>query len=153
MLLLPSQYAAAPLRDLLHEAGRGRIATDRRSWLDALDNPTPAAGQQFEYGFDDIGNRRYARSGGDAGGGSLREQTYTANTMDQSTQRTVPGYAAVSGRANPAATVTVNNQPTIRHGLDGAWFFGERPVKNSTGAVVQGITNVAAFQRPACPTS
>ena len=71
--------------------------------------------------------------------------------MNQSTQCTVPGYAAVSGRANPAETVTVNNQPTLRHGLSNDWFHTERPVNNSTGTVVLGITNVAAFQRTGLP--
>jgi len=53
------------------------------------------AGQQFEYTFDDIGNRLTAASGGDQGGANLRSQNYSANNLNQYTQRTVPPYVLV----------------------------------------------------------
>ena len=47
------------------------------------------AGQQFEYGFDDIGNRLTSAVGGDQWGANLRYQNYAANNLNQYTQRTV----------------------------------------------------------------
>ncbi len=40
----------------------GQVISGKRYWADG----TPVAGQQFEYGFDDIGNRRTAAHGGNA---------------------------------------------------------------------------------------
>jgi len=45
------------------------------------------AGQQFEYGFDDIGNREVSRRGGDGNGWNLRESLYTASLLNQYSQR------------------------------------------------------------------
>jgi YD repeat-containing protein len=39
----------------------GQVIAGRKYWADA----TPVAGQQFEYAFDDIGNRKASRNGGD----------------------------------------------------------------------------------------
>ena len=52
MLLLPSQYAAAPLRDLLHEAGRGRIATDHAFVKAILDRGASVAEEVAAYALD-----------------------------------------------------------------------------------------------------
>ena len=41
----------------------GQVTSGKRFWPDG----TPVAGQQFEYGFDDIGNRQTAAHGGNAG--------------------------------------------------------------------------------------
>jgi len=60
---------------------------------------SPVAGQQFEYGFDDIGNRKVARRGGDENGWNLRQSIYTANLLNQYTQRTVPGFVDIIGVA------------------------------------------------------
>src|SRR5207247_7743745 len=99
----------------------------KRSWSDG----SLVAGQQFEYGFDDIGNRRFAANGGDALGANLRYQNYAANNLNQYTQRTVPGYVNVLGAATNAATVTVNVQPTSRK-TD--YFRGELGVDNSAAS-------------------
>ena len=74
----------------------GRTETDSSSWLyqyDALgqviegrkywSDVASVAGQQFEYGFDDIGNRKVSRRGGDGNGWNLRESLYTANLLNQ----------------------------------------------------------------------
>src|SRR5258708_5652531 len=50
----------------------GQVISGKRYWSDA----TPVAGQQFENGFDDIGNRKTASSGGDNVGQSLRPASY-----------------------------------------------------------------------------
>jgi len=60
---------------------------------------TPVAGQQFEYGYDDIGNRTSTKAGGDGNGWNLRSANYNANTLNQYTSRDVPGFIQVSGIA------------------------------------------------------
>lgn len=57
-----------------------------------VDYSTIPAGQQLQHGFDDIGNRESTKTGGDASGANPRLATYSANTLNQSTNRTVPGY-------------------------------------------------------------
>src|SRR5437660_108661 len=46
----------------------GQVTSGKKYWSDG----TPVAGQQFEYNFDDIGNRRMTRAGGDDTGANLR---------------------------------------------------------------------------------
>ena len=50
----------------------GQVTSGKRYWNDG----TPVAGQQFEYGFDDFGNRTSIKSGGDALGQNLRSATH-----------------------------------------------------------------------------
>jgi RHS repeat-associated protein len=50
-------------------------------------------GQQFEYAHDSIGNRTQAKAGGDQSGTGLRSANYSANALNQYTQRDVPGVA------------------------------------------------------------
>jgi RHS repeat-associated protein len=117
----------------------GQVTSGKRYWSDG----TPAAGQQYEYGFDDIGNRKFAASGGNEWGVGLRNEHYTANNLNQYTQRTVPGSFDVIGAATNTATVTVNNQPTVRKS---EYFRADYPVINSTGAVYLTLTNLAVVQ-------
>lgn len=81
----------------------GQVTSGRKYFGDG----TPVAGQQFDYAFDDIGNRQTTTR-------DLRSAFYTNNLLNQITGRTVPGYVNVLGTATNAATVTVNNQPTAR---------------------------------------
>ena len=117
----------------------GQVTSGKRFWPDG----TPVAGQQFEYGFDDIGNRQSAAHGGNAGGSNLRVETYTANDLNQYTQRTVPGFAEVQGRARSDATVTVNLQSTLRQG---PYWRAELNADNSASPVWLGVTNVAVLR-------
>jgi len=114
----------------------GQVTSGKRYWSDG----TNVAGQQFEYLFDDIGNRLSASSGGDETGANLRVQAYTANNLNQYTQRTVPGYVDVFGTATNTSTVTVNQQSTYRHG---DYYRAELSVDNSSAALWVGVTNVA----------
>jgi hypothetical protein len=50
----------------------GQVLSGKRYWADG----TPVAGQQFEYTFDDIGNRKTASFGGDDSGANLRSGKY-----------------------------------------------------------------------------
>jgi YD repeat-containing protein len=74
----------------------GQVSSGKRYWPDW----TPVAGQQFEYAHDDIGNRTSTKAGGDQNGANLRAATYSANNLNQYTNRTVPGAVDVTGIAN-----------------------------------------------------
>src|SRR5213592_2412704 len=65
----------------------GQVTLAKNHWSDG----TAAAGQQFEYAYDDIGNRKSAASGGNEWGSNLRYENYSVNNLNQYTQRTVPG--------------------------------------------------------------
>src|SRR5438876_8902146 len=116
----------------------GQVISGKRYCSDG----TPVAGQQFEYGFDDIGNRRFAASGGDQWGANLRYENYTANNLNQYTQRTVPGAADIIGAAASNARVTVNNRASYRKG---EYFRNESPITNSAAPVYQSLTNLAVL--------
>jgi hypothetical protein len=45
------------------------------------------AEQQFKYGFDDIGNRKVSRRGGDGKNWNLRESHYSDKLLNQYSQR------------------------------------------------------------------
>ena len=101
-----------------------------------------AAGQQFEYGFDDIGNRTSTKSGGDNIGNNLRTASYSANALNQLTSRGVPGAVDVIGTATNTATVTVNNQSTYRHA---DYFWKELTADNASSPVHLSVTNLAVL--------
>ncbi len=82
----------------------GQVTSGKRYWPDA----TPMAGQQFEYQFDDIGNRLQSRHGGNGSGQNLRTTDYSPNALNQYTSITDPGYRDVIGRATRTIPVTVN---------------------------------------------
>jgi RHS repeat-associated protein len=116
----------------------GQVTSGKRYWSDG----TPVAGQQFEYTFDDIGNRTATKAGGDSSGGSLRSATYGANSLNQYTNRTVPTGFDILGISHAQSTVTVNSAGTYRKGE----YFQKAPtVDNSTGAVYQAVTVQATY--------
>jgi RHS repeat-associated protein len=114
----------------------GQVTSGKKYWQDW----TPVAGQQFEYTQDDIGNRSQTKAGGDQAGGNLRLATYSVNNLNQYTNRTVPGAVDVMGVGNAAATVTVNNQATYRHG---EFYRKELSIGNSSAPQWQAVTNKA----------
>jgi len=67
----------------------------------------PIPGQQFEYTFDDIGNRTQAKAGGDASGNNLRTANYTSNLLNMYTGRGSPGSVDIMGYA-PMASYPVS---------------------------------------------
>ncbi len=96
-------------------------------------NDVAYAGQAFMYAYDDIGNRvTAARDGQNAG--------YAANALNQYTQRDVPAKAHVLGEADPAATVTVNNQSATRQW--GGYFHRALEVDNTNAAVYLPVSVV-----------
>ncbi|MCU0788298.1 MAG: RHS repeat protein, partial [Verrucomicrobia bacterium] len=116
----------------------GQVTSGKRYWSD----DTLVAGQQFEYGFDDIGNRKFGKSGGDPSGANLRTIPYQADLLNQYHFRASLGYVDVMGEADENATVTVNLKPTVRNG---AYWWGEAQGANGTGPVWLAITNVAVL--------
>ncbi len=122
----------------------GQVTSGKRYWSDGV----PVAGQQFEYGYDDIGNREYAGEGGNEWGTGLRYEHHTVNSVNQYTQRTVPGYVDVLGTAKTNSTVTVNDTPTYRKA---DYFRGELPVTNNVGPIWISLTNLAVLKDGANP--
>jgi RHS repeat-associated protein len=103
----------------------GQVTSGKRFWLDG----TPVAGQQYEYAFDDIGNRKSTGMGGDANYGPLRPAAYTRNRLNQYSQRDVPAAVDILGIANPTAVVTVNGLSAYRKG---EYFDYVEPTPNGT---------------------
>ena len=94
-------------------------------------------GQQFGYQFDDIGNRKQTTAGGDASGGSLRLANYSANNLNQITQRDYPGTNDVVGVALATNAVTVNGQTAWRKG---EYFWSTVKSNNTAVAQLEGIS-------------
>jgi RHS repeat-associated protein len=130
-----TSYPAAPSHWAFDYDKLGQVTSGKRFWTDN----TPVAGQQFEYAYDEIGNRVQTKSGGDGSGGNLRVAGYTNNSLNQLTSRGVPGTIDVIGTALSTASVTVNGQAASGKG---AYFDAVVPVSNGTTNVYQAITNV-----------
>jgi len=112
----------------------GQVTSGRKFWSDG----TPVAGQQFDYTFDDIGNRKQTKAGGDQNGSGKRVASYSVNDLNQYTQRDVPGGFDVLGVAR--GTVTVNGNSTYRKG---EYFRNEVSVSNGSTPQYQSV-NVTA---------
>lgn len=78
----------------------GHVISARRCFADGV----PAGGCWQEYAYDTIGNRCSAQT---VIGRKTRMGTYTANTLNQYTGRTVPGQVLVTGMAHTGAVITV----------------------------------------------
>jgi len=92
---------------------------------------TLVPGQQFGYGFDDIGNREQTTAGGDSVGASLRLASYSVNNLNQITQRDYPGTNDVIGAALATNVVIVNGQTAWRKG---EYFWAPAKATNATTA-------------------
>ena len=102
----------------------------------------PVAGQQFDYAFDTIGNRTRTLSGGDTNGVNLRLANYYANSLNQITQRDVPGTNDVVGVSWVTNSVNVNGTPANRKG---EYFRGTVGANNTNSALwlTTIVTNLA----------
>ena len=114
----------------------GQVTSGKKHWPDG----SVVAGQQFEYQFDSIGNRKQTKAGGDNSGQNLRAANYTNNLLNQITGRDVPGAADILGIAHASATVTVNGQSTSRKG---EYYWKGLGTSNQLAAIYQGVTNTA----------
>jgi len=109
----------------------GQVVSGRRYWGDG----TPVAGEQFEYAFDDIGNRE------NTGGRASAASSYSVDRRNQYGSRTVAAYADVLGIANPTANVTVNGNTAARKG---EYFHHALSVPNGSAAY-PAVTVVSAY--------
>jgi RHS repeat-associated protein len=103
----------------------GQLTSGKKFWPDM----TPVAGQQFEYAFDNIGNRTSTKAGGDQNGANLRSASHSANNLNQYTSRDVPGFVDVMGVGITSNSVTVNSQTAYRKG---EYFRAQVPVDNTS---------------------
>jgi RHS repeat-associated protein len=109
-------------------------------------NGAVVPGRQYGYQFDDIGNRKQTTRGNNRSGlltGSTPVVTsdYTANLLNQYSQRTIPAYAEISGTANPDAILSFRNEDTgtrIRAGRNADWFHAMMPLTDNS---ITGTTN------------
>src|SRR5437773_1351952 len=69
----------------------GQVTFGKRYWSDW----TRVAGQQFEYSFDDIGNRTSTKAGGDDNSGGLLSANYSGDSLNQYTSLDVAGAADI----------------------------------------------------------
>jgi RHS repeat-associated protein len=119
----------------------GQLTSAKKYWPDG----SPVAGQQFEYNFDDIGNRTSTKAGGDNVGQSLRPATYSANALNQYTSRDIPAAIDIIGVALAGSSVLVNNNAPYRH-IE--YFCYPLYVNNSSAAQWQSVTVSASGQSP-----
>ncbi len=117
--------------------GLGQVKSAKKRWSDG----TLVAGQQFEYAFDDIGNRTQTKSGGDSSGAGMRVASYTPDLLNRYTQREVPGSADVIGSANAAVAVSVNGQTADRKG---PYFRKEVSAANTSTPALLAVTITAS---------
>jgi len=108
-----------------------QVASADRYWP----NGVPVAGQDFAYEHDSIGNRISVTHNG-------RAQSLRMNDLNQVTNRTVPGAVDISGHADPAATVTVNNLSVER---TNDHFHIQLNADNSSGAIYDQAQIVAVL--------
>src|SRR6266567_1535278 len=113
----------------------GQVTSGKKYWADG----TPVPGQQFEYGFDDIGNRTSTKAGGDASGAGLRPASYTANALNQYASRAVPGAFDLIGLADAASTVSVNGSGSSVYRRS-QYFRKELSVSNTTTSVWRSVS-------------
>jgi RHS repeat-associated protein len=103
---------------------RGEVTSGVKQWGDG----TSVFGAQFGYGFDAIGNRLSTTING-------RGATYTPNTLNQYTSRSVPGYVDVTGEINAAVTALTVNTLTPTRQNSGAYYGQELSVNNASSPV------------------
>ena len=114
---------------------RNELTGAGRSWSDG----SSVTGQQYGYGFDNIGNRTNALSGSS---GNLRTTSYSANNLNEYSSITTPGYKDILGLALVTNGVTVNGETADRKG---EYFHREIPIANISGPIWQEVTNTAGL--------
>jgi hypothetical protein len=123
---------------------RQNVSADEMSWGYQYDDKgqvtsakryfpgmTNVSGQQFEFSYDNIGNRMVAKRGGDGNGNGLRAETYTANGLNQYTTKAWSGTIDVVGVAYakdpvtslvPDVTVQLNGLSPVVANRQGEYF-------------------------------
>jgi RHS repeat-associated protein len=125
---------------------RSEVLGARRLWSDQ----NPVAGQQFGFAYDGLGNRTSNAVGGNDQGAGLRTNTWTVNTLNQYSQRTVGSARDVVGVASALAAVSVNGLPADHR--RGEYFWKALAVTNSSAPAWTSFT-VNATQGSSTNTS
>jgi len=71
--------------------------------------------------------------------------TYTANSLNQYSQRTIPGAVDILGSAQTNATVTLNGGSVTRHGK---YWYKNLGVTNTGNAVYQNVSVMGIYNPP-----
>ncbi len=116
----------------------GQVIQGDKYWVDQ----TIVAGQQFNYTFDNIGNRTQTQIGGDQNGANLRLANYTNNNLNQITSRGVPAYVDIMGDGLATNAVIVNGSNAYRKNE----YFRQQLGVTNTSAVWDSITVSATNQ-------
>lgn len=120
---------------------RDQVVSGKRSWSDF----SPVPGQQFEYAFDNIGNRTSSKAGGDASGlpVNLRTSSYSANNLNQYTNVVTPGALDVIGATYATASIAVNSNTNVYR--KGEYFQKMLAFNNTNAPVTCVLTSTATL--------
>lgn len=105
---------------------RGEVVSGEKK----LPGGTNLLGYQKGYTFDDIGNRLTSVDNG-------RTSVYTPNSVNEYSQRTVPGYVNVVGQALADTSVTINGGAATRQGTA---YHRELEVDNSNDPIYEAAS-------------
>jgi len=108
---------------------RNELTGAARFWSDW----SPVTGQQYGYGFDNIGNRTSAQVGSV---GNMPASTYAVNGLNEYTNIVTPGYKDILGVAIATNTVTVNGGLADRKV---EYFHKQITITNSSGPLWQNV--------------
>jgi RHS repeat-associated protein len=116
----------------------GQVTSGKKYFSDG----TAVQGAQFEYDFDTIGNRATAQEGT-----ATAESTYTANNLNQYSQRTVADEILVTGSAVTGATVSVrlNTNNAALANRHAEYFWKSVDADNSSAAFFTTNLKVTAY--------
>jgi RHS repeat-associated protein len=81
-------------------------------------------------------------AGGDQNGANLRLASYSANSLNEYSSRTVPGAVDIIGSATNTATIWVDQILAYRKSN---YFWLQLPLTNTSGAAYQTVTTLAAL--------
>lgn len=134
-----------PVRDAYGYNARSEVTSSRRTL--AYTPSQEVRGFSYDYAYDPIGNRTSSTEYDHED--SALVSSYTANALNQYSQRSVPGYAGVRGSATNNATVTVNGNTAWRLGK---YFYGGDDVENSASADMKELDITAVVNPPGTNT-
>jgi RHS repeat-associated protein len=117
---------------------RGEVIAGKKYFSDG----TAVQGAQFEYAFDTIGNRTSTKEGT-----ATAESTYTANNLNQYSQRTIADEILVTGSAVTGATVSVrlNTNNAALANRHGEYFWKTVDADNSSAVFFTTNLKVTAY--------
>jgi len=118
---------------------RSEVISGDKYWGANLnDTSDPVTGQGFAYAYDNIGNRTGASRDNE-------EVSYTANSLNAYSLRTVSDLIDIIGSAETGTTFTVNSLAVNRHSK--YWHKG-LGVTNDTASVYQPVNVVGVYNPP-----